>query len=305
MPSEIRNFAEFAQKMDIGGYLLTNTQKIEIDQQGYTTMPISEDRWRMAGVSLEELRHRVDTLLTAEGPFSGREGKEDTLDGVKTLEPGARRLANLIDKGNCFRKLILMPELLAITHHALRDEFRLSSLNFREPMPGVHQRLHIDWLPRKPKDGDRQLGILAMVFLDSMDSSNGPLRLIPRTHLLTGWPDDHLDPYKPQPKEVFVSAKAGTVIIMNINLFHGGTPNLSGKRRRTLMVNYRRRDIPQLLNQRRFLSPKVMNSLSSVERYLLSVRPEDPVQEEDSVGVASAYTAKWGATGISHDENES
>lgn len=297
-PSRVNSYETLAEAAGIRDDLLTDRQRIEIDTLGYTVLHVSAARWREAGISLDELRQRVDELVEREGSFAGREGKEDSLDGTKILEPGARRLANMVDKGDCFRRLVMMPELLAMANQALKDEFKLSSLNFREPLPGQNQRIHIDWMPRRPQDGDRQLGLLAMVFLDDSTLENGPLKVLPKTHLLTDWPDAHLDPFAAHADETLVTAPAGSVVAMNVNLFHGGTLNNNGARRRTIMVNYRQRDLPQLLNQRRYLSPSVMNDLSPAERYLLAVRPEDPVQEEDSVGVAAAYAAEWGITGI-------
>lgn len=298
MKVDIDSHSEFLRVSGADASVLTDQQRHDIDALGYCLMPINPTRWRALGISIDELRARVDELVETEGTFAGREGKEDTLDGVKVLEPGASRLGNLVNKGDCFRRLMMMPELLALADHALKSEFKLSSLNFREPLPGQNQRIHIDWMPRNETDGASQLGILMMVFLDDSNLDNGPLKVLPGTHLKTGWPDEYLDPFKAQANEILVTAPAGSVVAMNVNLFHGGTINVTGKRRRTLMVNYRRRNLPQLLNQRRYLSPEVMNDLSPAERYLLAVRLQDPRQTESSAGVAAAYAAAWGHSDI-------
>ena len=52
---------------------------------------------------LSRLRNRVEELFQEEGESAGQEFK---------LEPGCRRLANLVDKGDIFREVIVLPRLL-------------------------------------------------------------------------------------------------------------------------------------------------------------------------------------------------
>ena len=82
--------------------------------------------------------------------------------------------------------------------------------------------------------------------------------------------------------------------MMNIHLWHGGTLNKTGKLIRTICINYRWRSLPQLLNQKQFLSPATMNKLTPEERYLLAVRDNDEIQTEPAVGVAAMYAEAYG-----------
>ena len=61
-------------------------------------------------------------------------------------------------------------------------------------------------------------------------------------------------PGAPYPGEVRVTAPAGSVVIVNSSLWHGGTRNESGARRRVLHLTYTRRDLPQQLYQRDYLT---------------------------------------------------
>src|SRR5262245_9548475 len=91
----------------------------------------------MDGKLLDELRVAVDRLLESEGDFAGSEFRQ---------EPGARRLANLVDKAEVFRRIIAVPAVLECVARVLGRDFKLSSLNARAPKANydVPQPLHCD-----------------------------------------------------------------------------------------------------------------------------------------------------------------
>jgi len=61
-------------------------------------------------------------------------------------EPGSRRLANLVDKGEIFQELAVKPEILELVGHVLGEHFKLSSFNARSANPhsSEAQPLHCD-----------------------------------------------------------------------------------------------------------------------------------------------------------------
>ena len=71
---------------------------------------------------LGALRRRIDELFAEEGAGAGSEFKQ---------EPEARRLANLVNKGDIFEDVILTPRVLEGMAHILGPRFKLSSLNAR------------------------------------------------------------------------------------------------------------------------------------------------------------------------------
>ena len=91
-----------------------------------------------------------------------------------------------------------------------------------------------------------------------------------------------------------VFLKKGSIIIINGNLWHGGTGNISGKKRRIILIDIRNRILPQLLNQKKYLSSKVKNSLTDFQKYLLGVREIDTTQKQKSYGSGHAYREKYG-----------
>jgi ectoine hydroxylase-related dioxygenase (phytanoyl-CoA dioxygenase family) len=79
------------------------------------------------------------------------------------------------------------------------------------------------------------------------------------------------DPKAPHPDEQLVLAPAGTVVVFNSHAWHGGTLNRSSSPRRAVHSYWTRRDQPQQLDQRKFLSAETKQSLPPVLRYLLDV----------------------------------
>src|SRR3954469_22370434 len=96
-------------------------QRRQLDDLGYVSLPdfMSPDQ-------LNALRQRVDELFEEEGENAGSEFRQ---------EPGSRRLANLVAKGEVFEHIVSMPEVLEYIGAVLGADFKLSSLNARSANP--------------------------------------------------------------------------------------------------------------------------------------------------------------------------
>ena len=115
----------------------------------------------------------------------GWEGYEEFLKN-KSFEKGAYS-GGLIYKHNIFRKLILIPEILALAYDTIKDDIKICSLNFRSPKKNSKdQDIHIDGLPRRKNKGYN--GIIAMFYLNNSSKHTGPTRIIPNSHNKIGWP---------------------------------------------------------------------------------------------------------------------
>jgi Phytanoyl-CoA dioxygenase (PhyH) len=106
-------------------------------------------------------------LFSEEGEAAGSEFKQ---------EPGCRRLANLVDKGEVFREVIALPRLLGYVRHVLGPAIKLSSLNARSAGPhgAGAQPLHADMAAVAD---DRGYWVCNTVWLlDDFTPDNGCLR---------------------------------------------------------------------------------------------------------------------------------
>jgi len=221
---------------------------------------------------------RIEALFAAEGDRAGAEFKQ---------EPGARRLANLVDKGAVFVECILEPEILEHVGHVLGPRFKLSSLNARSANPGSGetQPLHVDAGALPDERGFWVCNTLWM--LDDFTPENGSLRAVPGSHRWGRRPQEGLaDPRAPHPEEVLVTGRAGDVVVMNAHLWHGGTANRTGRSRLALHAFYCRRDKPQQQYQRGRLRPETQAALPPAARDLLAL--DDPANDALSAGAGQS-----------------
>jgi len=244
---------------------MTEAERQSLDQNGYILL---EDF--MSADLLESVRRRVEELFAAEGDQAGSEFKQ---------EPQSRRLANLVDKGEIFLQVIAASEVLERVKYVLGPDFKLSSLNVRSANP------HSDWV--QPLHAD--VGAIAdqngywvantVWMLDDFTAENGAIRIVPGSHRWGRLPQQALvNPSAAHPDEILLTGTAGTVVVMNAHLWHGGTANHTSAERRALHAFYTRRDKPQQQYQKRWLRPEVQQSLSPELRKLLAL--DDPLNDE-------------------------
>jgi ectoine hydroxylase-related dioxygenase (phytanoyl-CoA dioxygenase family) len=251
--------------------VLTAAERQQLDEVGFLVLPdfIAPDL-------LADLRRRIEELFAEEGDRAGAEFKQ---------EPGCRRLANLVDKGDIFQRVILTSKLLDCMRHVLGPEIKLSSLNVRSVNP--------HWPERQPLHAD--MGAVAdergywvcnsVWMLDDITADNGAIRMVPDSHRLGKLPQDVLaDPKAIHPQEVLVTGAAGTVVIMNAHLWHGGTENRTDRPRTALHAFFARRDRPQQQYQKQLIRPEVQATLSAALREILAL--DDPLNDRLSAEVA-------------------
>ena len=110
--------------------------------------------------------------------------------------------------------------------------------------------------------------------LDDFTEHNGALRVVPGSHRWGRAPEPGAKPEG----EILVTGKAGTVVIMNSHLWHGGSENFTDHQRRAMHVYYTRGDKPQQQYQKRLVRPEVQARLSPLGRKLLAL--DDPRNDE-------------------------
>lgn len=243
---------------------LSETEKRDLDELGFVCIS------NFFNDLLEPLKTRINEVFAAEGDRAGSEFKQ---------EPGCRRLANLVDKGDIFQQVIAHGRLLPYIRHVLGDQIKLSSLNVRsvDPHWTQSQPLHADMAAIADERGFWVCNAVWMI--DDITPDNGPLRAIPGTHNLRKLPGDTLtDLESPHPDEVLITGTAGTVVVMNAHLWHGGLGNHTAHSRTALHAFYCRRDKPQQQYQKQLLRREVQATLSAELRDLLAL--DDPLNDE-------------------------
>ncbi|QQS45831.1 MAG: phytanoyl-CoA dioxygenase family protein [Acidobacteriota bacterium] len=245
--------------------MLNEAERHQLETEGFL---ILEDF--MTSGRLEAMRRRIGDLFREQGDQAGGEFKQ---------EPQTDRLANLVNCGEIFEQAIAEPGLLECVSAVLGPEFKLSSLNARSARPHSDwvQPLHCDTGALPDNRGFTVCNIVWM--LDDFTLENGPPRYVPRTHRSGKLPEQVLsDPTADHPEQRLITGRAGTVVVMNAHLWHGGTANRTAQPRLALHSFYCRRDLPQQQYQKSLLSPEAQRRLSPRLRDLLAL--DDPLNDE-------------------------
>lgn len=261
----------------------TDEELLSLKNDGYVLLKRGQEFWKKYNVDLNTIRNRCDELINLEGKKAGKDGKKysDIL-----AEEGANRLTNLLSKGNCFKNLIAIPDILKCIYSVLGMKFRLSSLDMREPLKNKgHQGLHLDWGQRESLDSEF-FQCSAFILLDKITINNGPLRVIPKSHrdlvniksssgysLKRSKKDDLLLNYEDKTNAQKITGNIGDIVILNSNTFHGGTNNIIGDRRRVIFLNYRNKSLRTQLNQYDYIPKNLHNRFNKFEKYLIDLYP--------------------------------
>lgn len=231
----------------------------------------------MGSELLHALRERIRDVFDIERERAGSEFRP---------EAHARRLANLVDKGEVFGRAIVMPRVVECVRHVLGPLVKLSSLNARSPDPhnDVPQPLHVDMSAVPDEQGNWVCNAVWM--LDDFTADNGATRVIPGSHKWGRRPQEVLeDLLAPHPEEVLVLGAAGSIAVMNAHAWHGGTANRTGAPRLAMHAFYCRRDKPQQQYQKQLLRPEVQHGLSPELREMLAL--DDPLNDAVSANVTT------------------
>jgi ectoine hydroxylase-related dioxygenase (phytanoyl-CoA dioxygenase family) len=249
---------------------VASDKQAALDEVGYCVFPDFLDRATVARIC-----DRVEQLYEEEGENAGSEFRQ---------EPNTRRLANLIDKGAIFRELISTRDILAAVEHVLGPKFKLSSFNARSANANSdsNQPLHADMGGIADEQGYWVCNTVWM--LDDFTEENGALRGVPGSHRWRKLPQDVLaDVNERHPDEVLVTGTAGTVVVMNAHMWHGGTANRTSRPRRALHGFFCRWDKPQQQYQKVLLSAATQAALTPELRTLLAI--DDPLNDHLSSGM--------------------
>ena len=179
----------------------------KLDEQGYT---ILEDLLTPA-----QIEQAIDALSAS---------YEE--EHVSAHEPGTKRTHNLTARAELFREIIQLTRLVACMEYLLGNDYVLSDMGARSPMPGMPaQGLHRDggaFIPNPPSHVHDvvPLAAQAMISLSEFTPENGATRLVPGSHLMDIVPSE-----VPPENEIMFICKPGACLIYDSRMIHGGGAN--------------------------------------------------------------------------------
>lgn len=192
-----------------------------IERDGYVVLPEV-----VPGELVAELVERIDRSMDA----------EDVGFGVNAfLGRHTRRLFNLLARHRAFARVPLFEPVLDVATQVLDDGLLVSSLTAIEMNPGqAPQPFHCDDgsipLPRPHVP----LACVAIWALTDFTADNGATRIVPGSHRA-----DRRPAKGEVPDEVAqVVMPAGSVVVYNGSVWHGGGENRSSGRRLGIVSNY-------------------------------------------------------------------
>jgi hypothetical protein len=154
-------------------------------------------------------------------------------EGVKPCDQwpvprGADWRHALLDLSPMVQSVCRLPELLAAAGALIGERFFLSQVEGREPLAGGgHQGLHRDLSAQRPGDT-----VLAIAFLDDYGPENGATRIVPGSHRQAQFDLNDAS------QAVQLSGNAGDILVFEADLVHAGSLNITGARRRSLLMSY-------------------------------------------------------------------
>ena len=237
-----------------------------------------------AGIAFRDGGHGQNDLDDNGQYLSNRgENFKETGGGVN------QRVFFLVNKGQCFRDLVINQYTETLVSHVLGDEFLLSCFTANiAKKGGARMGLHTDqwWMPQPVKRGlahrpvssisrlpapefldpDPSIGIAppvvtsAMWMLTDFTKENGGTELVPGTHLSGAYPEKLGD--QSQYDIMQAEAPAGTLMVFDGRIWHGTGANLAGPDRIGLIACYCAPQFRQQENQTLGVDRELWETLS-------------------------------------------
>lgn len=234
----------------------------EVQEQGFTIVPTV-----FSAEEVRRLKAALHEVLTSEAARRGREEQE------------VQFAYNLTNKHPLFREAIQTPLLIALMEALLGTDCVLGSLNARTSFPGATaQGLH--------RDLDFTVHVPVPTFcnsvwmLDDFTAENGATRFVPGSHVRpSGPPGGMEDP----PDTRAVTGTAGSMMIFDARLWHGGGANRSSTPRYAMHGFFCRSWMKPQHDHTRSLDREVVEQASPLLLRLWGFRNQVPYEASPGV----------------------
>ncbi len=271
--------------------MLTESQIESYRRDGYLVIPRL-----IEGDQLAELRALTDRIVGEARGVSANDDLYDLEPSHSAALPRVRRLKPAIFKRyRFFHDLVRDPKITSIVSALLGPAIRLygGKLNMKSAGYGSPVEWHQDWAFYPHTNDD----VLATgIYLDDCDLGNGPLMVLPGTHL--GPTYDHhadgrfcgaMDPAASGldfGKAIPLMGPAGSMTIHHARLVHGSALNTSNRQRRLLLHEYTAADAWPLMGVSNFdeFNSKMVLGDSTTEPRLRPAPVRMPLPPADHQG---------------------
>jgi len=248
------------------------------------------------GEQLAELRALTDRIVAEARGVAASDDLYDLEPSHSASLPRVRRLkAAIFKRYTFFQALTRDPKIISILARLLGPDIRLygGKLNMKSAGYGSPVEWHQDWAFYPHTNDD----VLATgIYLDDCDLDNGPLMVIPGSHL--GPTYDHhadgrfcgaMDPAHCDidfSKAVPLMGPAGSMTIHHARLVHGSALNHSNRQRRLLLHEYTAADAWPLLGVASFdeFNSRMVLGKPTIEPRLVSAPVRLPLPPADHQG---------------------
>jgi phytanoyl-CoA hydroxylase len=203
------------------------TVKEQLREDGYSVVAnlLSEE-------DLAEVTSATEELITRWQIGEIQDEDFRTYISGKVREPVLYRIHNLEKKHPCIERVFEFPALVDLIHTILGEGSGPTAFALIIKMPyfGGQVPYHSDPIAVEP-------GTVYnfSIFLDDSTVENGCLEVVPGSHLLP----PITEPFGERPEgSVFVTARAGDVVIHDVRILHGSAFSRSPKLRRSICVEF-------------------------------------------------------------------
>ncbi|MCZ6633918.1 MAG: phytanoyl-CoA dioxygenase family protein [bacterium] len=221
-PNEVIDFMNVDQT-DFGSFTL-GQQIRHLEAEGYVVLPDMLDADHIAKLKSE----------LADMPMRPKPYSEYLTTGAKQPQWFSRAVAELIGH----------PPMIEFLTKLMGPDIVFTRGFFQRTNPGSPGiSMHTDGQPFGSSifnyEGSSPKMLRVLYYLDDLIPARAPFRLIPRSHLSYHAQANPYVRYKSHPEEITVCAKAGSALLIPINMFHATHPNTDSSPRELIQFGYR------------------------------------------------------------------
>ena len=201
----------------------------------------------------------------------------------------SRLVWNLINKGDCFLKLIDHPKILPLIQHLIGERVCLCSIGAHMNGSGNERMaLHQDQWPLVPHRMNFPFMANVMYLISDNSPANGGTRLIPGSHK---WPNIDYQTANSefiQDKAVSLSAPKGTAIVWEGRVWHGNGLNRSGTTRSNISTAFLQPWVKPQEYHQYSIRPEVLKKVSDKQKHILGFSSYGTLGGHDGSSVSLA-----------------